>query len=111
MQFIAKVIAGKGRGKKLGFPTANLDKIDLDIEYGVYSVKVKISNKIYEALLHFGPKKTFNEKVSLELHIKNFNFDIYGKSIKIKIINKIRNIKKFTNIKELKKQISKDLKL
>ncbi|MBU4347084.1 riboflavin kinase [Patescibacteria group bacterium] len=110
MQFTAKVIAGEGRGKRLGFPTANLDKKNLNIEHGVYSADVEIDNKFYKGLLHFGPKKTFNEDVSLELYIKNFDFDIYHKDVKIKIIKKIREIRKFNGAEELKKQICRDLK-
>ncbi|MBU4375583.1 riboflavin kinase [Patescibacteria group bacterium] len=109
MKFTAKVIIGRGRGKRLGFPTANLDKTDLKIKHGVYLVEAEADKKPYQGLLHFGPKKTFCEDVSLELFIKNFDFDIYGKSVKIKIIRKIREVKKFANAEELKKQIKKDL--
>lgn len=109
MQFTAKVITGKGMGKRLGFPTANLDKKNLNINHGVYLVEAEIEKKIYKGLLHFGPKKTFNEGVSLELFIKDFNFNIYDKNVKIKIIKKIREVKKFSNAEELKKQIKKDL--
>ncbi|MDP3043226.1 MAG: riboflavin kinase [bacterium] len=109
MRFTAKVITGEGRGRRLGFPTANLDKKDLNIEHGVYSVDVEINSKTYKGLLHFGPKKTFNEDVSLELYIKDFDFDIYHKDVKIKIIRKIRDVKKFANAEGLRKQIKKDL--
>ena len=109
MQFTAKVIIGKGIGKRLGFPTANLDKTDLKIKHGVYLVEAEVNKKQYKGLLHFGPKKTFNESVSLELFIKNFDFDIYGKNVKIEVIKKIREIKKFVNAEELKKQIKQDL--
>ena len=110
MQFIAKVITGKGRGRRLGFPTANLDKKNLNINHGVYLADVEISGKMYKGLLHFGLKKTFCEDISLELFIKNFNFNIYGKNVKIKIIRKIREVKKFASAEDLKKQIKKDLK-
>lgn len=110
MQFKAKVITGSGMGRKLGFPTANLDKIDLDIDYGVYLAEIAIDRKLYRGLLHFGPKKTFNNKVSLEAHIKNFDFNIYNKNVIIKIIKKIREVKKFNNADELKEQIKQDLK-
>ena len=109
MQFKAKVITGKGRGRRLGFPTANLNKTDLDIKHGVYLVEAEMGKKLYKGLLHFGPKKTFNEKVSLELYIKDFDFDIYDQDVKIKIIRKIRGVKKFDNAEELKEQIKKDL--
>ena len=109
MQFKAKVITGKGRGRRLGFPTANLNKTDLGIKHGVYLVEAEMGKKSYKGLLHFGPKKTFNEKVSLELYIKDFDFDIYDQDVKIKIIRKIREVKKFDNAEELKEQIKKDL--
>lgn len=94
----------------MGFPTANLDKKDLNIEHGVYAVDVEINGKLFKGLLHFGPKKTFGEGVSLELYIKNFNFNIYNKDVKIKIIGKIREVRKFNGAEELKKQIYQDLK-
>lgn len=108
-RFKAKVIAGQARGRRIGFPTANLDKTNLDIDYGVYLVEAEVNDKLHKGLLHFGPRKTFNEGVSLELHIKDFDVNIYHQDVKIKIIKKIREIKKFKNIKELKKQINRDL--
>ena len=107
--FEAKVIVGSGRGRRLGFPTANLDKINLDIDYGVYSVEVEVDNNLHKGLLHFGQRKTFHEGVSLELYITDFNQNIYHQNVKVKIIRKIREIRKFKNIEELKKQISKDI--
>ncbi len=107
--FKAKVIAGKGRGRRLGFPTANLNKNNLDIDHGVYLVEAMINNRLYKGLLHFGPRKTFNEEVSLELYIKDFDFDIYHQDVKIKIIKKIREVKKFDSVEDLKRQIGKDL--
>ena len=109
--FKAKVIAGKGRGRKLGFPTANLDKTNLNIDCGVYSAKIKSNGKWYRALFHFGQRKTFNEGISLELYIKDFNFDIYHQEIEVKIVKKIREVRKFKGAEELKKQIKKDFKL
>jgi len=108
-RFTAKVVAGKGRGRRLGFPTANLDKTDLKIDQGVYLVEAEINKKMYNGLLHFGFRKTFNEEVSLELYIKDFDFDIYGRDVKIKIIRKIRAVRKFANAENLKKQIAMDI--
>ncbi|MCK4744921.1 riboflavin kinase [Candidatus Parcubacteria bacterium] len=109
--FDAKAVKGEGIGKKIGFPTINLDKIRLKIDYGVYLVEAEIDNKRYKGLLHFGPKKTFANNISLELLLKNFISDISSKQIKIAIIKKIRDIKKFANIKDLQNQIKQDLKL
>ncbi|NQU77323.1 EamA family transporter [Candidatus Falkowbacteria bacterium] len=107
--FKAKVMKGAGRGKNLGFPTANLDQENLDISHGVYLAETKINNQTHQGLLHFGYKETFNEKPSLELHIKNFSQDILGQEIEVKIIKKIRDIKKFKSVDELKEQIQKDI--
>lgn len=107
--FKAKVIKGKGRGRRIGFPTINLNKEKLDIDCGVYLVKVIYDSKDYKGLLHFGPKETFNENISTEIYINNFNLDIYNKFVKIEVVERIRGVKKFNNAEELKKQISKDL--
>lgn len=107
--FKAKVISGKQRGRRLGFPTANLDRTDIDMPHGVYKAKVKAGRKKYQALLHFGYKKTFDEEASMELYIKDFKGKLYEKEVKVDINKKIRSIKKFDDKKELKKQINKDL--
>lgn len=109
MIFRAKVIAGEGRGREIGFPTANLDKIDLEIDFGVYSARACVGNQKFAALLHFGPKKTFGGHVSAELHLKDFAGDIYDQEVEVEVIAKIREIKKFANIQDLKTQISQDL--
>lgn len=109
--FTAKVIAGEGRGQRLGFPTANLDKTDLDLNHGVYLAETEIDNQKYPALMHFGFKETFDEKPSLEVFIPDFSANLYQKEIKVKVIKKIREVKKFKNPEELKQQIEKDLEL
>lgn len=107
--FKAKVVKGKGRGKKIGFPTINLDPVNFNIDYGVYLVEAKIGKKTYKGLLHFGRKETFNEGVSVEAHLKDFNFEVCPKNVIIKILKRIRDIRKFNNVDELKDQIKKDL--
>jgi len=108
--FMAKVIAGLGRGKRLGFPTANLDKIDLDIPHGIYEVEIGVGNKKYKGALHFGFKDTFKEGVSSEVLIKDFIGNIYGQEVQVKILRKIREVKKFRKVEELQKKIGEDLK-
>jgi len=109
--FTTKAIDGVGRGRRIGLPTINLDKVDLDMDYGVYLVEASINSKKYKGLLHFGPKATFSEAPSLELFIKELVSDISNKNIKIKTIKKIREIKKFASSEDLKKQVNKDLKI
>lgn len=81
-----------------------------EIEYGVYSCKVKIKNQIYKGLLHYGPRPTFGcSKPALEIHVLDFNEEIKpGKKIQFKLLKYLRKIKKFKRKEELVKQIRKD---
>ncbi len=110
MIFSAKVIKGRGIGKRLGFPTANLDVKNLELGHGVYLVKTRICGKIKKGLMHWGVKKTFGQNVSCEVFIENFNKNIYGMAVEIEVARKIRDVMKFESVEELKKQIQKDLK-
>lgn len=107
--FSGTVIHGEGRGRGLGFPTANLDNRSLPLSYGVYLVEVELDKKTYQGLLHFGPKKTFNQIVSAEIFIKDFERQIYGKKLEVKVIKKIRGILKFKSVEDLIKQMKDDL--
>lgn len=106
--FQAKVIHGLGRGKKLGFPTANLDKTDLDIPHGVYAVQATIKGQVYSGVMHFGFREVFNEPVSLEVLIKDFFGDIYGETITVEVSHKIREVKKFSSQQALIEAIRRD---
>ena len=107
--FVAKVIEGVKRGRRLGFPTANLNKVDIDIAHGIYAVEAEIGGKTYKGALHFGPKDTFKEGPTSEVLLKDFEGDLYGKNMQVRIIKKIRDIKKYGDIEKLKKAIREDL--
>ena len=110
-----KVQKGKKLGKKIGFPTANIDIRDSVLACpGVYGVKTKIkkSFKYIKGIANIGFRPTFNgKKILLEVHLFNFNRNIYNKHLTVEFIKFIRNEKKFKNVNELKKQINKDLKI
>ena len=101
------VIEGQKIGRKLGFPTANMNYPSniVKIPYGVY--KVKVLGK--KAVMNWGTKPTFNTNEVLEVHIPNFNENLYNKKLKIEIISKLRDEIKFDNLECLKKQIEKDI--
>jgi len=104
---------GRQMGKKIGFPTCNLDIKNYIIpRLGVYAVKVhrKNTNKILKGIANLGYRPTFNQKkILLEVHIFNFSGNLYNKVLTIDFISFIRNEKKFKNINQLRKQISSDL--
>ncbi len=111
--FAGKVVVGDKRGRELGFPTANIqleNESKLIPKNGVYAVKVFLEERIFNGVMNIGLRPTFKEtKVVLsEVHILNFNEDIYGKHIHIEFIERIRDEKKFGSKEELIKQIEID---
>ena len=114
-QIISRVIPGKKHARQIGFKTANL-KINeyCDLFYGVYMVSVEILNsnlkKSLKGIANYGVKPTFDKNEPLlEVHIFDFNENIYGKKLKVEFIKLIRQEKKFQSIEKLKYQIIKDI--
>ena len=107
-----KVVKGKGIGKKIGFPTANIiikENYKLIPNKGVYLIKAKIKNRSYYGMMNIGNRPTLNGKnETLEVNIFNFNENIYEKSLSIFFLNKIRNEIKFDSIEKLSNQLQKD---
>tara|TARA_B100000700_G_scaffold37642_1_gene37265 strand:+ start:88 stop:1020 length:933 start_codon:yes stop_codon:yes gene_type:complete len=106
---------GRNIGKKIGFPTCNLNLKDYVIACtGVYAVKVFLNKekKYLKGIANLGYRPTFNQKkILLEVNIFNFDKNLYNKKITVEFIKFIRKEKKFKGIKELKKQIKSDLKV
>ncbi|MDA7576611.1 bifunctional riboflavin kinase/FAD synthetase [Candidatus Pelagibacter sp.] len=110
-------IVQKGRqvGKKIGFPTCNIDIKDYILaKPGVYAVRVLRKNnlKIFKGIANLGYRPTFNQKkILLEVHLFNFSGNLYNKHLSVEFLKFIRNEKKFKNINKLKSQIKLDLKI
>ena len=108
-----KVIKGRQLGKKIGFPTANIDIKDYILaKPGVYAVKVKKENssKFIKGIANLGYRPTFNQKkILLEVHLFNFSGNLYNKHLTVNFLKFIRKEKKFKDIGQLKKQIKIDL--
>ena len=104
---------GKKLGKKIGFPTANIDIKDYVLACpGVYAVNVKIANasKFIKGIANLGYRPTFNEKkILLEVHLFNFSGNLYNKDLTVEFLKFIRKEKKFKNVDQLKKRIKIDL--
>ena len=107
-----KVVKGDGLGKKINYPTANIfieETYKIIPKDGVYLVETTIKNKLFKGMMNIGHRPTIGTNVkSIEVHLFNFNEDIYGKVISIKMISKIRDEKKFSSIQALKEQLVKD---
>tara|TARA_B100001287_G_scaffold259008_1_gene245841 strand:- start:237 stop:1163 length:927 start_codon:yes stop_codon:yes gene_type:complete len=111
---IGKVQKGRKLGKKIGFPTANIDiKNYILARPGVYSVRIRIGDNInyLTGVANLGYRPTFNEqKILLEVHLFNFSGNLYNKYLTVEFLKFIRKEKKFKNVEQLKKQIKKDVK-
>jgi riboflavin kinase/FMN adenylyltransferase len=110
-----KVKVGRKMGRKIGFPTCNIELNDYVIaKLGVYAVNILLrkNKKLFKGIANLGYRPTFNQKkILLEVHIFNFSRNLYNKHLTIEFINFIRKEKKFKNINQLKKQINLDLKI
>ncbi len=106
------VIHGFKRGRELGYPTANISTIDnyLLPQNGVYIVKVKVFQQDFYGICNIGHNPTFSENNNkcVEVHILDFNQEIYHEKITISWIKKIRNEEKFASVQELIDQLHKD---
>lgn len=106
-----KVVKGKQLGKKIGFPTANIKLTEnkFKILPAVYKTTVKIDDKEYFAITNYGSQPTVQgENLVVETYVLNFNGDLYGKDLTVCFLDKIRDIKKFSSIDELKNQLEID---
>ena len=108
---IGNVIPGDGRGKQIGFPTANIDTHDqVCPPNGVYAIRAKLEGRWLDGVLNIGVRPTFNgTTVQIESHFFDFHETIYGKSVEIFLIEKIRSEQKFPNPEVLIQQIQRDI--
>ncbi|MCF8372135.1 MAG: bifunctional riboflavin kinase/FAD synthetase [Bacteroidales bacterium] len=111
---LGKVISGNRIGRSIGFPTANIELTDghkLRPGIGVYAVEVIYNKQIFQGMLNIGIRPTIDEATkvkSIEVHIFDFDKDIYGHEVSVVFKQKIREEKKFDSVVELQKQLEAD---
>lgn len=113
-QIRGKVIKGRKRGgAQLGFPTANIKLHDeLCPKIGVYAVTVETAKGNFLGVANIGFSPTFGDQMfTIEVHILNFNEDIYGTRIRVNMVERLRDEKKFSSIEELSAQIKTDIQI
>ena len=111
-QIRGRVVSGRNRGGRLlGFPTANINLADeLCPKTGVYAVTVECKQGKYKGVANIGYSPTFDDHIfTVEVHLLDFNGDLYNHQIRVDFIKRIRDEQKFANIDELSEQITKDI--
>ncbi len=112
--YAGEVVNGDKRGRKLGFPTANLEISDRRamLPNGAYVVRVKVRGKFFNGIANVGDNPTFKaQRRRLEVFIDNFSGDIYGEEIFVGFVSKLRDEKIFASVDELKTQLAEDLRI
>jgi riboflavin kinase/FMN adenylyltransferase len=114
VSILGQVVHGDGRGRQLGFPTANVDpQTEVIPPAGVYEVTVLFRGIRKRAVLSIGTKPTFHgsheAQTTIEVHIPGFSGDLYGEYLEVFVVRKIRDQKKFDSVEELLRNIRKDI--
>ncbi len=104
------VRSGRRLGRELGFPTANLDvPRDLELEDGVYRSRVRVGGRTYDAMSNLGCNPSVGgAERRLETHLFDFAGDLYGRRLRVELLDRIRGERRFASVEELRAQIARD---
>jgi riboflavin kinase/FMN adenylyltransferase len=104
------VVEGFRRGRQLGFPTANVRPVNAIVPHkGVYTVRVEWDNCLYPGVANVGYNPTFgNQALSVEAHLFDVDADLYGATVRVEFLHRIRDERKFASVEELAAQIASD---
>ena len=110
-----KVVHGKALGRTVGMPTANIEVANLSElpECGVYATSILVNGTKYLSVTNIGLRPTVDQEqtVTVEVHILDFDQDIYGQAVELEICKFLRPIQKFDSLEEVQKQVEKDIEL
>jgi riboflavin kinase/FMN adenylyltransferase len=110
---VGQVALGDQLGRKLGFPTANLDVTGLVLPpSGVYAAQVRSTGGLHRAVVNIGVRptlKTAKPQLRVEAHLLGFSGDLYGTTLELLLVEKLRDEKKFPSVAELRDQIARDI--
>ena len=107
-----KVVHGKGLGRTVGMPTANLQIEEEKLPpSGVYATRIEIGGKKYNSVTNVGKRPSVDEdqQVTVETYIFDYNEDIYGETVALELYKFLRPVQKFQNLEEVHKQVEKDI--
>ncbi len=115
--FSGKVVKGNQLGRTIGFPTANLQPdVPVELPKGVFACRVvcpEAGNKVWHAMMNVGSRPTVSDTAALciEVHIFDFSGDLYGKTLQVEIVARIREERKFADLDELRQNLEKDRRI
>ena len=105
------VVHGLENGRKINFPTANLEVDEQILSDGVYITRTTVDGKVYKSMTNIGTHPSVSEldKPIIEAHLLNFSEFIYGQIVKVEFLSFLRDQRKFPSLNDLKEQLKKDL--
>lgn len=103
------VVTGKGEGKKIGYPTANIEHATARLEPGVYCVRALIGSRVERGLAVVGMWTQKNNLPSLEVYFLDVSADLYGREVAVVFEKRLRDLKQFSSVESLLAQIGKDV--
>lgn len=106
------VVRGAGRGRRLGFPTANLvQEGQLQPGHGIYACRAEAAGKTWPAAVHIGPIPTFGaDRPVVEAHLVGFDGDLVGSRIRVRFLARLRGVVRFDGVEALRRQIAEDVR-
>jgi len=106
-----KVVAGAGRGRTLGFPTANIaPERPVLVAAGVYACTAEVAGQSRRAVVNIGVRPTFEEKtLAVEAYLLDFSGDLYGQTVRLVFVSRVREERRFPSVDALRAQIAADV--
>jgi len=107
-----KIVHGKGLGKTVGMPTANLCVPEEILpEAGVYATRVRFDERVFDSVTNIGrrPSVDHEKHITVETYIFDFDENIYGETLELEVIRFLRPVKKFQNLEEVHEQVKRDI--
>ena len=110
-QLIGEVVHGDARGRQLGIPTANLQVPENKLvpADGVYAVEVTIAEMAYRGVMNIGNRPTFDRPYAIEVHLIDFHGELYGQTITVSLLARLRDTRPFDSLPALIEQIQQDI--
>lgn len=110
-RFHARVVSGAGRGKGLGVPTLNLDLRDVPVfDDGVFAARAFVGEKEYKGALYNGPRPTFKDSRSCEVHLIDESIPVPPPSVEIEVVQFVRGVETFPTPEALSAQMLEDIR-